>query len=102
MNPDNSSNVASARKTLEKRSVAKTADKMPLADQLKTLACSVDENALYIVRGLIANGRIKAARAKAPDLVKAILKTDCPVSGVLTEADKAALKEIANAASAAH
>ena len=102
LNPDNSSNVASARKTLEKRSVAKTADKMPLADQLKTLACSVDENALYIVRGLIANGRIKAARAKAPDLVKAILKTDCPVSGVLTEADKAALKEIANAASAAH
>jgi uncharacterized protein YjbI with pentapeptide repeats len=102
LNPHNSSNVASARKTLEKRSVAKTADKMPLADQLKTLACSVDENALYIVRGLIANGRIKAARAKAPDLVKAILKTDCPVSGVLTEADKAALKVIANAASAAH
>ncbi len=59
LNPDNSGNVASARKTLEKRSVAKTADKMSLPDQLKPLACSVDEDALYIVRGLIANGRIK-------------------------------------------
>jgi len=102
LDPDNSRNVASARKTLEKRSVAKTADKMSLADQLKTLACSVDEDALYIVRGLIANGRINDTRAKATGLVEAILKPDCPVSAALTEADKAALKKIAKEASGAH
>ena len=49
LNPDNSGNVASARETLEKRSMAKTADLMSLADQLKTLACAVDEDALYLV-----------------------------------------------------
>ena len=102
LDPDNSRNVASARKTLEKRSVAKTAYKMSLADQLKTLACSVDEDALYIVRGLIANGRINDTRAKATGLVEAILKPDCPVSAALTEADKAALKKIAKEASGAH
>ena len=102
LDPDNSRNVASARKTLEKRSVAKTADKMSLVDQLKTLSCSVDEDALYIVRGLIANGRINDTRAKATGLVEAILKQDCPVSAALTEADKAALKKIAKEASGAH
>ena len=102
LDPDNSRNLASARKTLEKRSVAKTADKMPLADQLKTLSCSVDEDALYIVRGLIANGRINDTRAKATGLVEAILKPDCPVSAALTNADKAALKKIAKEASGAH
>ena len=102
LNPDNSGNVASARETLEKRSMAKTADLMSLADQLKTLACAVDEDALYIVRGLIANGRIKDTRAKATGLVKAILKTDCPVSAALTEADKAALNSIAEEAGGAH
>jgi len=102
LDPDNSRNVASARKTLEKRSVAKTADKMSLVDQLKTLSCSVDEDALYIVRGLIANGRINDTRAKATGLVEAILKPDCPVSAALTEADKAALKKIAKEASGAH
>jgi hypothetical protein len=57
---------------------------------------------MYIVRGLIANGRIKDTRAKATRLVEAILKPDCPVSAALTEADKAALKEIAKEASGAH
>ena len=102
LDPDNSRNVASARKTLEKRSVAKTADKMSLADQLKTLSCSVDEDALYIVRGLIANGRINDTRAKATGLVEAILKPDCPVSAALTKADRAALKKIAKEAGGAH
>ena len=102
LDPDDSRNVASARKTLEKRSVAKTADKMSLVDQLKTLSCSVDEDALYIVRGLIANGRINDTRAKATGLVEAILKPDCPVSAALTKADRAALKKIAKEASGAH
>jgi hypothetical protein len=72
LNPDNSVNDASLE-TLEHRSEAETADKMSLADQLKTLACSVDEDGLYIVRGLIANDRIKETRAKAPGLVDAIV-----------------------------
>jgi hypothetical protein len=75
---------------------------MSLADQLKTLSCSVDEDALYIVRGLIANGRINDTRAKATGLVEAILKPDCPVSAALTKADRAALKKIAKEASGAH
>jgi hypothetical protein len=81
--------------------VDETAYKKSLADQLKSLACSGDKNTAYIVRGLIANARIKDTDAKAPDLVKAILKPDCPVSAALTEADKAALKRIANEASGA-
>ena len=75
---------------------------MSSADQLKTLACAVDEDALYVVRGLIANGRIKDTRAEATGLVKAILKADCPVSAALTEADKAALNRIAEVARGAH
>ncbi len=105
MNPDNSVNDASLE-TLEHRSEAETADKMSLADQLKTLACSVDEDGLYIVRGLIANDRIKETRAKAPGLVDAIVSPkvahECPVSAALTEADKAALKRIAKMAGGAH
>ncbi|HUI19819.1 MAG TPA: pentapeptide repeat-containing protein [Methylocella sp.] len=99
LNPNNSGNMASARETLEKRSVARTAQAISLVDQLKTLACSVDENALYIVRGLIVNGRISDSRTKAASLVKAIVSPkavqDCPVSAALTEADKAALNKLA-------
>jgi uncharacterized protein YjbI with pentapeptide repeats len=97
LNPDIPVNEASAGELVEQKSVAAS-----LADQLETLACSVDEDALYIVRGLLANDRIKDARAKAPDLVEAILSKDCPVSAALTDADKAALTKIAKEASGAH
>jgi hypothetical protein len=74
-----------------------------LADELRCLVCSGDSDAVYIVRGLIANGRIKRTGAEAPGLVDAILKPDCPVSAALTEADKAALNKIATEeASGAH
>jgi hypothetical protein len=73
-----------------------------LADQLKSLACSGDESAPYIVRGLVNNGGIKYASAQAPGLVEAILKPDCPVSAALTEADKAALEKLKKEASGAH
>ena len=102
LNPDIAGNETSVRETLEKRSVAETADKQSLADQLKTLACSNEEDTLSIVRGLIANDRIKDTGAKAPGLVEAILKPDCPVSVALTEVDKAALTRIAKEASAVH
>jgi len=98
LNPDDSVSVASARETLEKRSVA-TTKKKSLADQLKALACSVNEDALYIVRGLIANGRIKDTGAEAAGVVKAIASPKsaqgCPVSAILTKADKAALNKLA-------
>ncbi len=76
--------------------------KSVLARELKALACSGDEDAPYIVRGLVANGRIKDTGAQAPGLVEAILKPDCPVSAALSEAVKAALKTLAKEASGAH
>jgi uncharacterized protein YjbI with pentapeptide repeats len=104
LNPDIFGPDASAREILEKRSVGKTAYNWSLADQLKSLACSGDEDALYIVRGLVTNGRIEATVGEAPGLVEAILNPkaakDCPVSAALTDADKAALNKLAEEAQA--
>jgi hypothetical protein len=99
LNPDIFGPEASEQETLEKGRVDETAYRSALADQLKSLACSGDEYAPYIVRGLIANDRIEDTGAEAPGLVEAILKPDCPVSAALTEADKAALIKIAKEAS---
>ncbi|MFZ3326020.1 MAG: pentapeptide repeat-containing protein, partial [Methylocella sp.] len=102
LNPDIFGPEASEQETLEKRRVDKTAYSSALADELKSLACSGDEDAPYIVRGLIANYRIKETGDQAPDLVEAILKPDCLVSAALTDADKAALIKIAKEATGAH
>jgi uncharacterized protein YjbI with pentapeptide repeats len=118
LNPDIFGPEASEQETLEKGRVDETAYKKSLADQLKGLACSGDKDALYIVRGLIENKRIKDTGAQAPGLIEAILKPErhgrassrphrsdpqeCPVSAVLTEADKAALKKLAKVVSGAH
>ena len=102
LNPDFFGPEASAREILEKGRVNETKYRSALADQLESLACSGDKDALYIVRGLIENKRIKDTGAQAPGLVEAILKPDCPVSAVLTDADKAALTKIAKEASGAH
>jgi uncharacterized protein YjbI with pentapeptide repeats len=96
LNPDIFGPEASEQKTLEDGRVDRTAYRGALADQLKSLACSGDEDALHILHGLKRNGRIEATGAEAPSLVEAILKPDCPVSAALTEADRAALKRIAN------
>jgi uncharacterized protein YjbI with pentapeptide repeats len=90
------------RETLEKGGVDEPAYKKSLAAQLKSLACSGDESAPYIVRGLVNNGGIRYASAQASGLVEAILKPDCPVSAALTEADRVALNKLANEASGAH
>jgi uncharacterized protein YjbI with pentapeptide repeats len=100
LNPDIFGPEVSEQETLEKGRVGETAYRSALADQLKSLACSGDESAPYIARGLIAYGRIKDTGAQAPGLVEAILKPDCPVSAALTEADKAALKKLAREAQA--
>jgi uncharacterized protein YjbI with pentapeptide repeats len=100
LNPDESRPMASARETLEKARVDKTAYESALADQLKSLACSGNDSTSYIVRGLIANGRIKETGPQSPGLVEAILDPKCPVSAALTDADKAALKKLAEEAQA--
>jgi hypothetical protein len=48
----------------------------------------------FIARGLIASRRIKETGAQAPGLVDVILKTDCPVSAALTEADRTQLTKL--------
>jgi hypothetical protein len=103
LNPDIFGPEASQKPMLEKARVAdKAAYQKALVDQLKSLACSGDESAPYIVLGLVNNGGIKYASAQAPGLVEAILKPDCPVSAALTEADKAALEKLKKEASGAH
>lgn len=74
--------------------------KNALAANLRGLACSGGEDAPHIVRGLIANGRIKDTGVEAAGLVDAILKPDCPVSAALTDADKLALGKLKKEAGA--
>jgi uncharacterized protein YjbI with pentapeptide repeats len=101
LNPDIFGPDASEQETLEKGRVDETAHRKSLADQLKGLACSRDEDALHIVRGLIRRdsiihspSRIESTSTQALTLVEAILKPDCPVSAALTDADKAALRKL--------
>jgi serine/threonine-protein kinase RIO1 len=65
----------------------------------KALSVPVTKNALFIVRGVVANQLIEEAGAQAPELVDAILKPDCPVSFALTEQDKTNLRLEAEQAS---
>lgn len=108
LNPDIFGPEASEQEALEKGRVDETEYKKSLAAQLKGLVCSGDIDAPYVVRGLsliqsiFGNSRIDDTGAQAPGLVEAILKPNCPVSAVLTDADKAALKKIAKEASGAH
>jgi Pentapeptide repeats (8 copies) len=95
LNPDIFGPEATLSETLEERHVDEAAYKESLADQLKSLACSEDGDALHIVRGLVVNGPIKNTGAQVPGLVEAILKPDCPVSAALTEQDKADLRKLA-------
>jgi hypothetical protein len=92
----------SVQETLENgRAKDETEYRSALADQLKGFSCLEDESAVYIVRGFIANDRILEMGAEAPGFVEAILKPDCLVSAVLTEADRSALNRMAKAAAKA-
>jgi uncharacterized protein YjbI with pentapeptide repeats len=65
-----------------------------LADSLKTLVCSGDKSAFYIIRRLIDTCRIADTGPNdAPRLIHDILAHGCPVSAALTEHDKADLQE---------
>jgi uncharacterized protein YjbI with pentapeptide repeats len=71
-------------------------DKMELrkisAYQMRDLVCQPGDNTLDMLHGFLQDGYIKGVGDQAPDLVQAIL--DCPVSAILSDADKAALQEI--------
>ncbi|MGH6842605.1 MAG: pentapeptide repeat-containing protein [Methylocella sp.] len=116
LNPDIFGPEASEHDTLEKGRVDKAGYQKALTDQLKGLACRGDESASYVVRGpalrsglgfLVVGAQITPIGARileagpfAQDLIESILAPDCPVSGTLTEQDKAELRELAKEAQA--
>ena len=72
-----------------------------LVQELKTVACSGDDSAALIVRGLYRvnfpyPSRILDTGPFASKLAESILAPDCPVSTALTDEDRAALKKIAD------
>jgi hypothetical protein len=77
-------------------------DKQTYAEALSTslieLVCDGDHNAIYILRGLIRNSRIKGTGSESAKLVDRIQSKDCPVSTLLTQNDKTALRHEAEAA----
>jgi Pentapeptide repeats (8 copies) len=92
------------KKKIEAKAVRDDDYEKALVRKLKALVCSGDADAVYVVRGLLKQGSgvITNAGARAPGLVEAILKPECPVSAALTDTDKADLKRIAKEASGAH
>ncbi|HMK90702.1 MAG TPA: pentapeptide repeat-containing protein [Methylocystis sp.] len=91
--------VREARKKIENASVDEDNYAIALKTVLAELACHDDDNAVFAVRGMAANGRIAATRREARALVSQILSRECPVSAKLTREDKerlsSAVKEAA-------
>lgn len=116
LNPEIFGPEASVSDILEKGRADKAAYQRALADELKSLACSGDESAFYIMRGpairsslgtlvigsrFVPEGsRILEAGPFAPDLIESILVPGCPVSATLTGQDKADLRNLAKEAQA--
>ncbi len=94
--------AAAWQKELEDARVDDSAYDKALAAALKRAVCTAGGNAIYVLRGFlsIAPGRSRLADAgpEAPALVDVILSSDCPVSAMLTDADKADLLRIKQAA----
>ena len=68
-----------------------------LAKVLRDLVCSGGDNAIFIVRGAGFQSRLAAAGPEAPSLIDEITvkdSKDCPVSALLTDADRAQLQHI--------
>jgi hypothetical protein len=104
---DLASPEAQWRKSLEDAGATEDVYDKALSKELKSLVCSGDAEAPYVLRGLIrqpglirtlpgpdARGRLAAVGREAPALVDFILSKDCPVSASLTDADKARLLQI--------
>jgi len=79
---------------LDRPRTSATAYSNALASQLKALVCSNDNGSLYILRGLIRNGRIAATGAQAPALTEAVQGSNCSVSATLGGKDMKELKMI--------
>jgi uncharacterized protein YjbI with pentapeptide repeats len=86
--------VREAQKKIENASIDEDKYANALRESLAELACGGDDNAAYIVRGTVANGRIAATRGEARALVDHILSPVCPVSAKLTREDKARLRAV--------
>ena len=86
--------AAAWKKSLEDARVDDAAYAKALAAELKTEVCSADKDAADVLRGLMKNGRLAAAGPEAPPLVDFILSKDCPVSKLVTDADRAKLLQI--------
>jgi Pentapeptide repeats (8 copies) len=71
-----------------------------LATVLKALVCSNDQNAIYVLRMFLRTvqdaglSRIVAAGREAPAVVDFIMSPSCPLSGSLTDDDRAKLAQI--------
>jgi hypothetical protein len=76
-----------------------------LAKTLKSLACSGDSDAIYVVSGMLKRpydgdsriGRIEAAGAAATGLIDDLMnkgREDCSVSATLTDFDRTELLQI--------
>jgi hypothetical protein len=88
------------QKALEDARVEDPAFMKALAEVLRSLVCSGDEDAIYVLRGLGSplNSVFAQTGAEAPALVGFIMGKDCPVSAALTDADRARLLQIKQAA----
>jgi uncharacterized protein YjbI with pentapeptide repeats len=96
--------AADWRKALEAVGVDDAAYLRALAQILGALVCSPDEDAIYIVRGLIFNRRLEGASLEAESRTKDLATADskdCPVAAALTDADRANLLQIKQEAAAA-
>jgi hypothetical protein len=67
-----------------------------LAEELKKLVCSGDDDAIYVLNRLpiSPSDRLLATAQETPKLIDFILSRDCPVSAALTDTDKGELLQI--------
>ena len=84
--------AAAQRSALEAAQAHADAYPKALAKVLKGLICSRDDNAIYVVRGLLTSRTFSYAALTMPALVDFMMSKDCPVSASLTEVDKAGLR----------
>jgi uncharacterized protein YjbI with pentapeptide repeats len=82
------------RMLLEGASVSKPTYEAALARELKTLVCSGGGDAIFMLLGILENGRLEATGPQAAALIEAIRGNDCLVSASLTDADKERLLKI--------
>jgi hypothetical protein len=96
------------RKALEAASVKDTHYAVALAKALKSLVCSSDKDAIHVVRSggfeLLPGGfrfRLQAAGTATSDLIDDLTSKeskDCPVAASVTDADRAKLLQVKQAA----